>query len=138
MYKEDRILYIRLSENGERFWSRNDARLPTNDIVREGEDGKVVYYVRYGSPSQIVLAVSGSTDNIKELVRNSGNYQARVRFKNLQYTSNRESVKYWRINADRTEWQGVGEHPNPFVIDEEELVETITADVLKIEIIKVR
>jgi WD40 repeat protein len=36
-------------------------------------------------PGGIILSVSGSTDSIRELVRNSGNYQVRVWFKNLQY-----------------------------------------------------
>ena len=89
-----------------------------------------------------MLTVNGSTDNIRELVRNSNNYQVRVRFTNLQYKSNTDNVKYWRVNRDLTAFEHiVGQqkvHDNPFVAAERETVETVSADVLKIEVVKIK
>ena len=44
--------------------------------------------------SQMVLSISGSADHIRELVRNSGNYSVRVRFKNLRNTWNNQGGQW--------------------------------------------
>ena len=135
----DRIVYVRRTHNdrGGSYESRDGGKFPEN-ITRDASGG-LILYARYGTPSQIVLTVSGSTDSIKELVRNSDNYQVRARFTNLQHSSHTENVKFWRVSTEdgKTEVPG-GEYPNPFELDEKELVEMVSADVLNIEIVKIK
>ena len=108
-----------------------------------------VLYARYRhNSSNIAITVSGNTDSIRELVRNSSNYQIRMQFTNLKHKSDRRDVEYWRINKDKTpievilsgtnDWATRQVIPNPFITTDTETVTTISADILKIEIIKIR
>jgi WD40 repeat protein len=136
LVKDDAIVYIRRA-GGDTFYTKDGGRMPDN--IPRDTDGRMIPYVRYGNPSQIVLTIIGSTNSIRELVRNSDNYQARIWFTNLRYASNRENVKYWRVSGQdmETEVSG-GEYPNPFVLSKEETVESVLADIVKIEIIKAK
>ena len=88
--------------------------------------------------AQIALTIEGNTANVKELVRNSSNYRVRVWFTNLKYDDSRkEPMIFWHITPNGETFLPVEpELPNPFVTDEAVVAEYITADVLKIEIIK--
>ena len=106
-----------------------------------------VFYARYSSltPNNTIgLFISGDTGNIKELVRNSTNYKARIMFKNLRDYSYTQPIEYRRINRDGKElslsasWLDSSESfPDPFVTDQQETVGSLSADVLKIEIISI-
>jgi len=48
--------------------------------------------------SALLLFVEGSTNSIKELVRNSNNYRAKVVFRNLRYDNNRVEADVLGIN----------------------------------------
>jgi Tol biopolymer transport system component len=94
-------------------------------------------YARYrDDPSQIMLTISGSTDSIRELVRNSGNYQVKIQFTNLRYDSETRPVIYWRVNRDGTLISPISEISDDdiFHTTEKKTVESVSADIVKIEI----
>ena len=71
-------------------------------------------------------------------MRNRGGYRVRVWFKNLQHSEDTQRIKYFRITNEGTPMGEIaddGLFPNPFVTADMETVETISADVVKIEII---
>jgi len=101
-----------------------------------------ILYASYKHEENTInLTISGKTDSIRELVRNSDNYIVRVWFTNLRFAG-----VLWRVNRRGHPLDGIASTPppNPLLLDRSGQKKgpmgsetSVSADVLKIEIVKV-
>jgi len=129
---------------GYAFLTKDNRLQPVGqaDIAKvfESAPAATLFVCHDDTTAQIALTIEGNTVNIRELVRNSSNYRVRVWFTNLRYGGRQEEpMVFWHVTSNGETFLPVSrELPNPFITDEVVIAEYLTADILKIEIIKVK